>query len=264
MVTIVSCYYLFNNKHPNTDYLAWIKHFSHLTKCNILVYTDKHTYPWIHPILSTNTQITILLKEFEEFYTYAYHEKWKQSHERNAYLKEYVPDWRVNPLWNQKIAFVQDAQRRCPEETWFVWCDIGYFRQKHLGDIDTEQIKQWPNLEKFNDLKTDKVYYAQVNLCIGEHIRRVLDKNVYGLPNTPIDVKQTSFAGGFFIIHSSKLAWWADTFYSRMKLYFQHDYLIQDDQMLVLDCIVSNPSHFEIICDTSGANPWFVFQRYLL
>lgn len=266
MVTIISCYYILKNKYPNEEYLKWIRNFSLITKCNIIVYTNKESRPIIEPLLEHNKQITIVEKEFEEFYMFSYKDKWVSNHERNNELNHrsrYNIDWKLNPLWNEKIAFVQDAMQRFPskKDEWYIWCDIGYFRNERNG-LSAEQIKQWPNIDKIHSLDKTKIYYNQVyGFNIEPFIKRILDKNVYGLPNVPIQANQMSIGGGFFIIHASKFQWWFDTFYSKVQLYFRHDYLIKDDQMIILNCVVDQPSHFELVQDRSYV--WFAFQRFL-
>ena len=76
---------------------------------------------------------------------------------------------------------------------------------------------------------------------------------------------QLSVAGGFFILHKDKYDWWKNTYYKTLTKYFTYDYLIKDDQIILLDCIISNLKQFKIIQETNHHHdPWFVFQNYLL
>ena len=45
----------------------------------------------------------------------------------------------------------------------------------------------------------------------------------------------------------------------------KHNYLVKDDQMIVLTCIANNLNKFGIIEEKDKRlDPWFVFQRFLL
>ena len=53
-------------------------------------------------------------------------------------------------------------------------------------------------------------------------------------------------------------------FDEKLALYFKHDYLVKDDQIIIIDCILSEPKRFELICEPDPReNPWFTFRRGL-
>ena len=90
-------------------------------------------------------------------------------------------------------------------------------------------------------------------------------KNENGLPVIPITPGQVSIAGGFFILDKSKAKWWRDVYDNKLKLYFENDYLVKDDQMIIIDCIFSNMKHFYLCRETNTYfDNWFMFQRLLL
>jgi len=129
-------------------------------------------------------------------------------------------------------------------------------------------LTDWPDSKKIAGLDKTRIYYACVNNnddFINELISCVNSKNSNGLPTVPIYPLQVSIAGGFFITHNSNLQWWHDTFYSKLFLYFDNNYLVKDDQMIIADCVFSNQSRFELIRENSSEyDNWFLFQRYLL
>ena len=92
----------------------------------------------------------------------------------------------------------------------------------------------------------------------------ILNKNEKGLPITPIPPNQTSIAGGFFICHKDCISWWAQTFDTRVQLYFENGYLIKDDQMIIIDCYFTNKEPFYLHREITNMNNWFMFQRILL
>ena len=99
---------------------------------------------------------------------------------------------------------------------------------------------------------------------LSHYARIILDKNELGLPKNPIPPDQISIAGGFFITCIDNIDWYHKYYYDRLNLYFNNNYLIKDDQILVLDTVISNLKHFAIIEQDNGFDRWFGFQNYLL
>ena len=163
----------------------------------------------------------------------------------------------------KKFRFVDETCKNKYFDTeYYGWCDIGYFRSKS-GD-GTCDLTKWANNDKISKLSIDKVYYALVKSNI-EYIRNIVsNKNSIGLPVQPIPPGQISIAGGFFVVHKSKLGWWLETFYKKLELYLQNNYLVKDDQMIVIDCILSQIDEF-ILCQENDPryDNWFMFQRIL-
>ena len=97
-------------------------------------------------------------------------------------------------------------------------------------------------------------------------MKNIIDtKNEIGLPIKPIPENQISVAGGFFILHKDKIDWWRKTYEDKVKLYFENDYLIKDDQIIIVDCIFSNLDKFNLVRENNRRfDNWFLFQRYLL
>jgi hypothetical protein len=92
----------------------------------------------------------------------------------------------------------------------------------------------------------------------------VNNKNALDLPVQPIPAHQQSIAGGFLICHKDKLAWWAETYNNRLELYFKNSYLVKDDQILVVDCVLSDMEQFVLFRESRPMlDNWFMFQRIL-
>jgi len=173
-------------------------------------------------------------------------------------------------LWCEKVHFVEETMRNQYFVTDFYgWIDIGYFRAS-TEDLPMDVLARWPSVSKIQALDKTKVYYALVNgpedsASIQKLRHIILDKNAAGLPRSPIPANQYSVAGGFFILHKEKLNWWRDTFDARIRLYFENEYLIKDDQIIVVDCIFSNRDHFVLSTEPNwDYDKWFMFQRLLL
>jgi hypothetical protein len=209
----------------------------------------------------------MVLKPHEEFTTYQYKEYWIRNHEKNDLLNKRV-DWRINMLWSEKVFFVENTMNEKYFDTeYYGWCDIGYFRCRS-DDLSRDELTAWPSRDKIIGLNTTKVYYARVNNDNGymsNLLRLIQNKNDKGVPLQPIPDYQVSIAGGFFITHKNNVTWWKNAYNNKLKLYFENNYLVKDDQIIVIDCILSDISKFWLcVEDDLRYDNWFLFQRYLL
>jgi len=89
-------------------------------------------------------------------------------------------------------------------------------------------------------------------------------KNIVGLPVKEIPPNQNSIAGGFFFLHKDKINWWSETYERTLELYFKNNYLVKDDQIILVDCILSNLDKFTLFKENNPLlDNWFMFQRFL-
>lgn len=264
-ITFSTSWYIFKAKFDVTTYFHWIDNMlSNVNNYNLVIYSDDAGSQMLQKYLQ-NPRIKLIIKPYEQFYTYRYKDFWIKNHERNEILREWV-DWKVNMLWCEKVHFVYETmQQQYFSTDYYGWCDIGYFRGRNM-DLNKDELRDWPSYDIVNNLNRKKIYYACIknnNEYMRELISIIQDKNVLGLPNQEIPAHQNSIAGGFFIAHKDKIEWWRDTFNERLLLYFQNNYLVKDDQIIIVDCIFSNLKHF---CLCKEENPkydnWFLFQRY--
>lgn len=270
-ITFATCWYKLNSKFNENTYKTWISQFIlNITNCNLVIFTNLESSTMIKKILSNSkkSNIKIVIKEFENFFTWNYKTNWEKNHLKNDLLNgkyKFNTEWKLNMLWNEKINFVKDVLvNKYFVTEWYGWCDIGYFRNdNHFTNID---IRNWPNNNKIQNLKKDKIYYGQVcdDLEITKLLKIINLKNDNNLPIKEIPVNQVSIAGGFFIIYNTKVCWWHNTFYNRLEEYFKYDYLVKDDQIIIIDCIGNYKKEFELIKQYKKSyNKWFVFQIYL-
>lgn len=266
-VTFSTCWYEFKAKFDKSIYYRWIDNMlANVRNYNLVIYSDEKSSVCLQPYL-TNPRIKLVLKPFEQFFNYRYAKLWEKNHEKNYELNQKV-DWRVNMLWAEKVHFVFETMvGEYFESEYYGWCDIGYFRGRQ-NDLPTNLIRTWPNPEKIAHLHPSKIYYACINNdspYINKLFERVVQKNDLGLPSIPLPPNQQSIAGGFFITHGDNVEWWRRTFDEKLSLYFTHDYLVKDDQMVIADCIFSNMRAFSLCReDNSLFDNWFLFQRFLL
>lgn len=271
MLTLVTAWYNFKAKFNIEVYRKWISNLLlNVKEFKLIIFTNEESKWLIEDNININLKIIIL--EIEDFYGYQFKDQWIYNHTQNHLLNTKV-DWRVNMLWAEKIAFVKRAiennyfAEECREdEEWFGWCDIGYFRGGPTN-MAIHKMKEWPNKNKIAVLDRSKIYYTQVcdHSILNFLARIILQKNEKGLPIQPIPENQTSVAGGFFLITPATINWWNQVFYNRLNEYFKNNYLVKDDQIIILDCIINNLTKFKLIKETvPGMNEWFAFSHYLL
>ena len=265
-VTFSTCWYNFKCKFNCDTYYQWIDNMlSNVIQYNLVIYSDNESSEPLMQYLS-NPRIRLIIKPYQEFYNYKYKDAWIKNHHENPLLNDRV-DWKVNMLWSEKIHFVhQTAHEKYFDTDFYGWCDIGYFRCT-ARDMSKTQLMHWPSASKLASLNKEKIYYALVNdseTFIEYLYNTINNKNEAGLPKTPITPSQISIAGGFFITYKENIEWWRDTYDERLSLYFQHHYLVKDDQIIIVDCIFSNMSRFSLCREPGNQyDNWFLFQRFL-
>jgi hypothetical protein len=229
---------------------------------NLVIYTDENSSKYIDII--ENPRIKIVLKPLDQFYNYKYKDSWIKNHEKNYLLKD-RSCWELNMLWSEKIQFVKETiERKYFDTDYYGWCDIGYFRNRP-EDTHTNNLSSWGKNTTFLEMNPNKIYYACIqndDKYMNYLLKIISNKNVYGLPEQEIPAHQNSIAGGFFVLHKDKIDWWSKTYDTKLQLYFQHNYLVKDDQIILVDCILSHLDEFRLFRENSpGLDNWFMFQR---
>jgi hypothetical protein len=264
-ITFSSCFYIIKSKFDPSIYIQWMNNFiSIVNNFNLVIYTDENSCKYINT--NDNPKIKIIIKPLEQFYNYKYKDYWIENHKKNSLLNDKTC-WELNMLWSEKIWFVNETiERKYFDTEFYGWCDIGYFRNRPY-DIHTKKLSNWANNEKIMKLDKNKIYYACINNdneYINKLLKLVNNKNQFGLPTRQIPSTQISIAGGFFIIHNDKIDWWVNTYKSKLELYLKNNYLVKDDQIILVDCILTNLNRFTLFREkNSSLYNWFMFQRIL-
>lgn len=260
-ITFSTCWYELKCKFTAHVFYKWINNFLATVKNhNLVIYSDESSSKIFFPYLNNN-RIKLIMKPIEEFYNYKYKDYFIKNHDKNILLNNLV-EWKVNMLWCEKVNFVYETMNNKYFDTnYYGWCDIGYFR-----DWDNDR-SIWPNPHKIANLDNNLIYYACVyynNDKINHLMEIVKNKNENGLPVVPIPPHQNTIAGGFFISNKKNIEWWKDEFNNKLQLYFENEYLVKDDQIIIVDCVFSNSNRFKLIKeDTINDSNWFLFKRYL-
>jgi hypothetical protein len=267
-ITFSSCFYIIKSKFNPSTYIEWMGNFlSIVNNFNLVIYTDLSSSKYISQEARENSKIKIILKPLEHFYNYKYKDFWIKNHDKNLLLND-KSCWQLNMLWSEKIWFVKETiERKYFETDWYGWCDIGYFRNRP-EDLHTSFLSAWPSKHKIMLLNREKIVYACINNDVNyiQHLDRIINtKNSNGLPLKPIPPHYNSVAGGFFILYKDKISWWTKIFDTKLQLYFKHNYLVKDDQIILIDCIMTNQDHFTLFRENDQRfDNWFMFQRILL
>lgn len=265
-ITFSSCFYIIKSKFDPSIYIQWMNNMiSIVNNFNLVIYTDDNSSKYI--VTRDNPKIKIIIKPLELFYNYKYKDYWIKNHKKNNLLNN-KSNWELNMLWSEKICFVKECRdRRYFDTEFYGWCDIGYFRNRP-NDTHTNILSNWPNQNKILTLDKNRISYACINndnKYMSKLVNLINDKNNFCLPIKTIPHDQTSISGGFFVIHKDKIDWWFQTYNHKLELYFTHNYLVKDDQIIIADCIFSNPTHFTLCRESyKKFDNWFMFQRVYL
>ena len=161
----------------------------------------------------------------------------------------------------------ETANSRYFDTNLYGWCDIGYFRNRLEYDLPIDKLVDWPDNSIVKKLDPNKIHYGCVadNETMNALNRIILKKTNHDIPVRQIPPDQNSVSGGFFILQKSMIDWWAIQYDTKLQAYFRNNYLVKDDQIIIIDCILSNPQHFLLYSNFNPKyDPWFVFQGLLM
>lgn len=267
-ITFSSCFYIVKSKSDPEVYIQWMDHFMSIVNpnFNLVIYTDAHTREYIND--GGRPNIKVVVKPMAQFYNMKYKKDWEKNHKKNTLLNE-MTHWKLNMLWSEKLAFVKETiEKQYFNTEWHGWCDIGYFRNRAQLDTPLSELSNWPSPSVIAALDPAKVVYGIINndeAVVQGLFAQLKRRNAQGLPEQPLSPSQTSVSGGFFMVHRDKMAWWFSTYDAMLSLYFKHEYLVKDDQMVLIDCIVQNREHFALQREVGKPyDNWFMFQRILM
>ena len=264
-ITFSSCFYIIKSKFDPSIYIQWMNNLIYIVNnFNLVIYTDENSSKYINT--NGNPKIKIIIKPLEQFYNYKYKDYWIENHKKNVLLND-KSCWELNMLWSEKISFVNETiERKYFDTEFYGWCDIGYFRNRP-DDTPIKKLLNWSNSEKIMKLDKNKICYACINndnRYISYLLKLVNNKNQIGLPVQQIPSTQNSIAGGFFIIHEEKIGWWKKTYDTKLELYFKNKYLVKDEQIILVVCVLSNLNDFLLFRENKfPLDNWFMFQRIL-
>lgn len=264
ILTLSSCFYIIKKNKYNLDkYKYWISNMlDNINNFNIVIYTNESS-KYLFDKYKNNKKIKIVIKELEEFYNYKYKENWINNQKVNNLLN--FIDWKVQLIWAEKISFVKNTIDNLYFDTeYYGWCDIGYFRCENT--IPLYQIKIWPNNDKLKNLNKNLIYYTDTKTSSTDERNKLKSKIKKDHLGKRTNYFHNSFiAGGFFLINKENINWWFNTFYNKLDLYFKNNFIVKDDQVIILDCYYNNPDRFHLIKEKFKTyQSGFAFSTYLI
>lgn len=270
ILTLSTCWYNLKSKFDNKNYVNWIQNLLSIVRTfNLVIYTDSNSIKQItHLRELTNPNIKIVVKPFENFYTYKYKKHWIKNHYNSKLQLHSHIDWRLNMLWNEKVFFVNETIKNKYFDTLYHgWCDIGYFRNRH-NDLHTRQLLYWPNNTKLNNPLNNYIHYGcvQTNKTIYKRQQNEIKMHYsHKLTTQPMhQIEDSCFAGGFFFLRRDLINSYVNIYDEKIRYYFENHYIIKDDQTIINDIIFTNPQLFYThIENNPNYDNWFMFQRLL-
>jgi len=255
--TIVTCYFNLNSKHSKENYKQWIHNMLSNIETGMVIFTDEESYDYIVKSRGQYLKNThIIITSLDRFHTNQYQEDWVRHH------KLFDPEKAIHSpelymVWAEKSHFLkQSIQMNTFESDYFMWCDIGCFRNRQQqGDIPLDKIKHFPLEEKVKKCSSDKVYLTQTGpfhpLCyqLGDD----------GLTKIEFTHISASIGGTIFLGHKDILLKWHDVYYNTIQTFIKKNRFIGKDQNIMANITISHPEMVFVI-KASHNDPWFFFH----
>ena len=180
---VVSCFYLVNPKpgRSHTLYKEWFQNLLDSLTCNIVVFTDEESKKFLD---TTNDKIIYKILPFNKLYYFKKYglNFWKEQESLDPNKKR---SWKLGLLYNEKCKFIEKTIDLYPKEDWFIWCDIGCFRNKldlkfpvitHLNQkkITLLLIKKF----KSKELKSGYIFHPEQQERLGGGVQ-IATKNIW-------------------------------------------------------------------------------------
>lgn len=273
LITFSTSWYILRSKFDNRTYLQWITNLlSVVNNFYLVIYTDAESFKQLSPLTDfSNNKIKIVIKPFEDFYTYRYKDFWIKNHETSNLNLHVHTDWKLNMLWNEKVFLVNETIKNKYFNTlYYGWCDIGYFRNRK-NDLHTIYLSTWPNNQKLLSIpfNNNSIHYGCVQnntityVKLSNNIKTHYTNKETSQPSIQFD--EICFAGGFFILRPELIDIYTRLYDEKLMYYFMNNFIVKDDQMIIMDIIFMNPNLFYIHTeDDPRFDNWFMFQRLLL
>ena len=178
---VVTCFYLVQPK-PNRShnlYRVWFLNMLYSLNTEVVVFTDKKSKEFL---AVNNPKINYQILEFNELY---YYKKNRLEFWENQQYKDPNKDrvWQLSLLYSEKSKFIEKAINLNKDVNWFIWCDIGCFREKKeicfpvVSHLDSDKITllQIKNFKR-KELKSDYIFFAEKQVRIGGGVQAATKK----------------------------------------------------------------------------------------
>jgi len=246
--TVVTAFYKFGkSKHSDQEYAGWIDNFFKCTTSPVVCFCDNAQYFQERYGGGKNTR-TFIERPFNSFEltTPEWISKWKQQ--LNQDPEKDIHSWELYAVWALKQEFVNLAIERNPYSSqYFVWCDIGCFREP----------SNFPTTPRFAECTPSKVLPGHI-LILKIH-----------------ECDTVHIGGGVLAGDIQGWAGFRNGYLNTLKTFIDRNIFCGKDQTLYLYMIQRNTVPFQVIETSTGwgvlndyLNPkfssrWFYFTYYL-
>jgi hypothetical protein len=245
-VTLVTCYYRVNSKHPVEDYNKWIHNFIPNFYGNLVIYTSSDLVDYFNPLIK-DKNIKLIVKNITDLTIYKkYEDIWDEQKKKDIFCSSRTKECYI--LWNSKFDLLKEVIETNPfRSEKFIWNDIGNVR-------DLNHVSILKNYPKYDSISNNQMDIALINPFNNKpHFFQNsvhLSGSIFGSD------KQT-----ILILHK--------LFYEMFDIYLKNDKFIGCDQQILNSVYCNCPNLFNLIDhrDTkhnipSWVDPWFCLYSY--
>lgn len=254
--TVVTAYYpLAKSKHSRQDYMKWIENFFSYVESPVVCFCP---VAFVHTLKAISTKyrrtVHYITKSLNELIVGS--KEWQKIWDEQLGIDDekdlHSPELYI--VWASKQEFVTSAiKENTFNSTYFVWCDIGCFREPGLGIKFPSQINRYSKSNWFLCLQLIGIYPVRIkedlNAAFGIH-------------------HNTTIGGG--VLAGDKQGWmmFSNAYYEMLSEFRRRGFFIGKDQT-VFTAILSSGRMSSVQVDVSITNAhiepldWFKLTKVL-
>lgn len=254
--TIVTAYYEMKSKHSTTLYSEWMQNMLSTISNPMVIFCE--TEVWKEQLLLWRKQYEantlVVVRPWEAMRCYSHLSYYEKDHLRDREMEKHSPQ--LYMIWNEKTAMVEKAIELNPfQSEFFVWCDIGAFRNPKL----LKHFNEWPTRSFLSTADRDKIYLLQLKPFTPKESTLLAD----GFTRQ-FDTFASRIGGGLMLAHKDHWPAWSKAFYDTLDRYMEHDYFCGKDQLVMGSTCILYPELVHLVEYTSASECWFYLQPYFL
>lgn len=224
--TVVTCYY--ESSKSKEEYRKWITDFMKI-ESPVVLFTDSTNKPWLIE-LRKGLPIFVVEKQLSSYII----PEWNKQHLIDPEKgKQYT-------IWNSKVNFVEESIQINPFQTrYFLWCDIGAFRQGPVNGFITN-----------NFFPPNKVYLQSVQRL--KNTDKLFRGNI-----PPSGWKEDRIVGEFWGGEKEACLKWIYAYKLTLNKYLKKSYFAGKEQNVMLSTYLDHPELAEVALPTCKGDQWF-------
>lgn len=247
MATVVSAYFSIPSKHPQQNYIFWIKNFLEHIPCHLIFFTDPDLIPlfteWRGEYMDRTQFIPFDFQHCDAFKKYT--KLFWEDEKKKDYEKHHSPE--LYAIWYEKKEFVLKAIASNPfNHEKFLWCDAGGFRITSWFD----RLQEFPNPAKIHPTK-----FFLLNLISFTETE---------LQDPFSDFSKVERIGGGYLAASvSTWQQFSQKYDNMLNKYIEKGLFVGKDQNIIASMYIEDPEFFDLVpTDTTCEDMWFYPQLY--